>query len=113
MKRKIELLKKVLKLIYSGEDVREIKKRFRDILAQTSPFEIPLIEQELIKEGIPVKEILKLCDLHVELFREFLTSRQLTGVPEGHPIDVLMKENEYILKRAEALGLLCKRVDEF
>lgn len=105
MKRKVELLKEVLKLIHRGENVENVKKKFRDILAHISPFEIPLVEQELVKEGVPIKDILKLCDLHVELFREFLVSRQLVGVPKGHPIDVLMKENEYILKRAEALGL--------
>lgn len=104
-RKKVELLKQVLKSIHRGEDVSEIKKKFRELLAQVSPFEIPLIEQELVKEGIPIREILKLCDLHVELFREYLQSRELSGIPKGHPLDILLKENEYILKLGEALSL--------
>ncbi len=108
--RKIELIKNLLKSIHQGESVESIKEKFRDVLLQVSPFEIPLIEQELIREGIPVSEILKLCDLHVELFREFLASKELKDVPKGHPLDVLLRENEYILKRAEALGLYANAV---
>ena len=102
---KIELLKKVLKNIHEGKDVRELKEKFREILSKISPFEITLIEQELVKEGIPIRDILKLCDLHVELFREYLQSRELEGIPRGHPLEILLRENEYILKQGEALGL--------
>jgi len=48
---------------------------------------------------------LKLCDLHVALFRETLTSKTLQNVPEGHPLSLLVKENEYIMKLAEALNV--------
>lgn len=104
-RRKIELVKEVLKSIHKGEDVNVLKEKFRSVLSKISPFEIPFIEQELVKEGISVNDILKLCDLHVELFREFLEARELKGVPKGHPLDLLMRENEWILKRAEALSL--------
>ncbi len=104
-RRKVELLKQVLKSIHRGEDINEIKRRFRELLAQVSPFEIPLIEQELVGEGIPIQEILKLCDLHVELFREYLQLRELSSVPKGHPLDLLLRENEYIMRLGEALSL--------
>ncbi|MEL9940957.1 MAG: DUF438 domain-containing protein [Ignisphaera sp.] len=105
MNKKAELVKNMLKAIHRGESVEELKKRFGDILKQISPFEIPLIEQQLVGEGISINDILKLCDLHVELFREYLASRELSDVPKGHPVDLLMRENEWILKQAEALGL--------
>ncbi|MEM0059857.1 MAG: DUF438 domain-containing protein, partial [Desulfurococcaceae archaeon] len=95
----------VLRAIHSGISPSELKAKFRDVLANVSPIEIPLIEQELVKEGVSVNDILKLCDLHVELFREYLASRELQGVPRGHPVDLLMRENEWILKQAEALGV--------
>ncbi len=104
-KSKVEALKNVLKLIHQGEDIESIKKKFRNLLSQVSPFEIPIIEQELIRDGISVNDILKLCDLHVELFREYLQERSLTGVPEGHPLDLLLRENEEIMKISEALSL--------
>jgi DUF438 domain-containing protein len=100
-----EAVKELLKAIHRGADPRELREKFRDILFKISPFEIPIIEQELVREGIPVSEILKLCDLHVELFREVLMTRELQGVPRGHPLDLLLRENEWIAKRAEALGI--------
>uniref|UniRef100_A0A7C4FGI7 DUF438 domain-containing protein n=1 Tax=Ignisphaera aggregans TaxID=334771 RepID=A0A7C4FGI7_9CREN len=116
MSRKIELVKELLKAVHRGVSVEELKKRYSDALSQISPVEIPLIEQQLIKEGIGVEDILKLCDLHVELFRDFLKSHELRGVPSGHPADLFMKENEWVLKQAEALALyasaLASAVDE-
>lgn len=99
-----EALKNVIKLLHSGVTVEELKSKYRDLLSTISPFEIPLIEQELVKEGLSVKEILSLCDLHVSLFRESLVSRELEGVPRGHPVDLLMRENELLMKLAEILG---------
>ena len=105
LKDKRELVKELLKSIHSGVDPVVLKNKFREVLREVSPFEIPLIEQELIKEGFSVNDILKLCDLHVELFREFLESRELVGVPRGHPLNLLLRENEWILKQAEVLGV--------
>ncbi len=103
--KKLNLVKEILKAIHRGEDVNELKRRFTDVLSQISPFEIPLIEQELIKEGVSIDEILKLCDLHVALFRDYLQSREIKDLPKGHPLDLLIRENEYILKQAEVLAL--------
>lgn len=112
LREKIKLVGKVLKAIHRGEDIEMLKKRFRDVLSMVSPFEIPLIEQMLVREGVDIDEILKLCDLHVALFREFLKSRVLKGIPRGHPVDLFMRENEFILKWAEALGLYSKMLQE-
>jgi len=98
-------VKALLKELHRGASVEELKRKFRDVLVSITPFEIPLIEQQLVRESIPVSEILKLCDLHVELFREALESRELEGVPRGHPLDLLVRENEQILKMSEALSL--------
>jgi len=105
LENKKEILKELLKAIHRGVSPSELKAKFREVLASISPVEIPFIEQELVKEGVSISDILKLCDLHVELFREFLATRELAGVPRGHPIELLMKENEWILRQAEALGV--------
>jgi PAS domain S-box-containing protein len=104
-KGKIEALKEVLKALHRGESIGELKQRFKDTLKDISPFEIPLVEQELIREGIPVEEILELCDLHVELLRDALHPSELKDVPKGHPLDTLSSENEYIVKLAESLNV--------
>ncbi len=101
---KLEKIKEILKNLHRGVSVEELKRRYGDVLSRISPFEIPLIEQQLVNEGLPVSEILKLCDLHVELFRSQLVGRGLEGVPKGHPLDLLVRENEYMLRYAEVLG---------
>ncbi|MEM4830049.1 MAG: DUF438 domain-containing protein [Zestosphaera sp.] len=103
--RKIELVKSLLKKLHEGVKPEELSREFSEVLKQVSPFEVVLIEQQLIKEGFRVDDILKLCDLHVQLFREYLISRELRGVPEGHPLDLLLRENELILKWSELLGV--------
>lgn len=103
---KIETLKTIIKLLHEGKSVQELKEQYSDLLRQVSPLEIPFLEQQLVREGlVSVNDILKLCDLHVELFRESLETRTLQGVPSGHPLDLLMKENDWIAKRAEILGM--------
>ena len=118
MRDKIEFVKKLLKELHRGASVDDLKSRYGDLLKTISPFEIPLIEQQLVREGISVKDILKLCDLHVALFREALEKRELKDVPKGHPVELLMRENDVILKWSEILGLYAaqlvnsKNVDE-
>ncbi|MCD6474341.1 MAG: DUF438 domain-containing protein [Thermoplasmata archaeon] len=107
---KKERLKEILKRLHSGEDVEELKKEAKELLASISPVEIPLIEQELMQEGLSVEEIARMCDLHVELFREAVAGK--AGVlPEGHPLHTLYKENEEITKDAEKLALYAKAMD--
>ena len=102
---KKEVIKKILRELHSGVSLEVLKERFQEVLKGISPMEIPLIEQELVREGVPIQEIIKLCDLHVALFRDFLVSRELEDVPRGHPLNLLLMENEYLLKKAEALNI--------
>jgi hypothetical protein len=105
--KKKEILKKLLKQIHEGKDVSELKEEFKEVLMSISPLEIPLIEQELVKEGISTREIAKMCDVHVELFRESVKdSFDVKDIPPGHPLHTLYTENEQILKDAEILSLL-------
>jgi len=102
---KIELIKSILKELHRGMSVDELKDKYGELLRNISPFEIPIIEQQLVKDGISVNEILKLCDLHVALFRESLEKKELKDIPKGHPLELLMRENDWIVKYAEILGL--------
>jgi|Deesub1362B_J571_1020462.scaffolds.fasta_scaffold00007_186 hypothetical protein len=103
---KKEQLKNLLKQIHEGKDVNELKEQFKALLRSISPLEIPLIEQELVKEGISAKEIAKMCDIHVELFRESVSGAlDIKGIPKGHPLHTLYMENDQITKDAEMLNL--------
>ncbi len=104
-----EQIKALLKRIHEGEDMETLKERFKDILRSVSPMEIPLIEQELVAEGVPVQEIARLCDVHVELFREAVAGGLTPGdVQPGHPLHTRLLENEQIVKDAEVLNLYAR-----
>ncbi|MCX7973696.1 MAG: DUF438 domain-containing protein [Candidatus Aminicenantes bacterium] len=102
---KKERLKELLKQIHAGKKVDELKDQFKEVLSNLSPLEIPLIEQELVKEGISTKEIAKMCDLHVELFRSAISGGlDLNQIPPGHPLHTLYRENDLIIRDTELLS---------
>lgn len=103
-REKVEILKKILRELHEGVPLEELKHKLKDALEGIPPFEIPLVEQELVKEGIPVSEILKLCDLHVELLKDLLHPGELRDIPRGHPLDLLSRENKKISVLSEALS---------
>ena len=106
MDYKKEILKEMLKMLHKGQKVSEIKEKYKEWLLQVTSFEIPIIEQELIKDGIDPSDIARLCDLHVELFRESVANKtEFKDLISGHPLYNLLKENEYILKDVELLNL--------
>jgi len=105
-------IKEILKKLSHGEDVAELKKEFKDLLNSISPLEIPLIEQELLKEGVSADEMARMCDLHVELFRESVSKKFNVDVPPGHPLHTLYAENDQIIKDAELLGLYAKTIEK-
>ena len=105
---KKEEMKKMLLKLQSGQDPEELKQEFKALLRSISPLEIPIIEQELVKEGVKPREIAKMCDIHVELFRETVSGaseEEEQGLPRGHPLAVLYRENKEIIKDGELLGL--------
>jgi len=81
-----ESLKELLKKLHEGEDVEKLKSKFKELLKSIPPLEIPLIEQELMEDGISAEEIANMCDIHVELFRESFAKKMGHDVPAGHPL---------------------------
>ncbi len=107
---KKERLKDALRRLHQGKDVEEVKKEIKELLKDIYPTEIPVIEQELMEEGVSVEDIARLCDVHVELFREAVAGK-FKAPEKGHPLNTLYKENEEILKDAEKLMLYAKNVE--
>jgi len=86
-------LKQIIKDLHDGGDMAVLKQRFRDLIQGVAAPEIAKIEQELMNEGMPAEEIKRLCDVHVEIFKEALEEQDRPDPPMGHPIHTYMKEN--------------------
>ena len=88
-----ELLKDYLKRLGNGEDLESVKKDFVKNFSDVDASEIMKAEQELIKEGTPITEVQKLCDVHSALFH---------GLTKEEKIANAEKAVEESLKKEEA-----------
>jgi DUF438 domain-containing protein len=86
-------LKGIIKDLHDGGDMEVLKTRFRDLIQGVDAPEIAKMEQELMNEGMDAEEIKRLCDVHVEIFKEALEEQDRPDPPLGHPIHTYMKEN--------------------
>lgn len=102
MGQKKEQLKKMIKLLHDGANIGEMKALFKKEFGNVMPHQISMLEEELIKEGMPADEVHRLCQLHIDLFRESIDAGRV-DVPEGHPLYILYTEHSRILEFAQQL----------
>jgi hypothetical protein len=109
-KERQEALKKIIRDLHDGEDMEILKQRFKQLVHGVEALEVAKMEQALMDEGLPAEDIKRLCDVHVELFKEALEEHDRPEPPPGHPIHTFMKENrasEKIMSEASVVvGLL-------
>jgi len=91
--RKTKLKEIILKL-HGGESQKTVKQELLNSLGNIPYGEVIEVEQELIDEGLPAQEILKLCDAHSAVLKDNINLSTSKQVPEGHPVDVLVQENK-------------------
>ncbi len=105
-------LKKIIEDLHAGAPMEELKKRFAELIEDIGPTEIAEMEQALIAAGMPDTEIKKLCDVHVEVFRDALKDQDTPKLPPGHPVNTFMAENQIFLDIAGLLRESCIHLGE-
>jgi len=113
-KRK-DLLKHMILQLHNGEAPDLVRNRLVDLLQSIPYDEVVEVEQELIAEGLPVEEVLKLCDVHQLVLEGHIDQSGAKTVPEGHPVDTFKKENrelEKIINEIEPLFDSVKNLKE-
>jgi DUF438 domain-containing protein len=91
--RKAKLKELILKL-HAGESQESVQQELVQTLGTIPYGEVVEVEQELLEEGLPQEELLKLCDVHSAVLEGNVDLGASKSIPEGHPMDVLMHENE-------------------
>jgi uncharacterized protein len=111
-----EKLKELILKLHQGENPQQVRAELISTLQQIPYGEVVEVEQELIKEGLPETEVLKLCDVHGEVLDGHIDQSGAKAIPEGHPIDIFKQENKELLKVIEKaqilLGTLYAESDE-
>jgi len=92
-----EKLKVLIKSLHAGKDFEEAKEEFKLHFGTVTTEEISQLEQALIREGMGVEEIQKLCDVHAAVFDGSISDihkiHDYSSTP-GHPVQVFLEENE-------------------
>ena len=116
--QRIKKLTEYLQRLGAGEELEEVRKDFIKEFSDVQASEIMEAEQELMKQGTPLEEVQRLCDVHAALFHgvtpeEEMKKRQSFEQKEygnksqqaqeleqieGHPLYTLTKENQALLK---------------
>lgn len=119
--RRKELIKSYLLRLEDESQLEAVRAEFVKNFESVDAAEIMAAEEELIKEGMPVNKIKKLCDIHSSLFHgmsaeEIHTDNELSLEDKrankkefaafyktivGHPISTFSKENECAAKLIE------------
>ena len=95
--RKSKLKELILKL-HEGGSQESVRQELLVSLSNIPYGEVVEVEQELIEEGLPEDEVLRLCDAHSAVLHGNVDLSSSKSIPEGHPVDVLLEENK-ALKR--------------
>ncbi len=89
-----EKLKALILKLHTGSSEEDVKQELLQTLKNIPYGEVVEVEQELISEGLPETEILKLCDAHSSVLEGNIDLSGAKKIPEGHPVDVMIHENK-------------------
>jgi uncharacterized protein len=93
-----EKLKELILKLHEERDPGKVRLELIETLQQIPYGEVVEVEQELIQEGLPETEVLRLCDVHGEVLNGHIDQSGAKKIPEGHPVDVFINENSELVK---------------
>lgn len=122
-----ELLQSYVRRLSSGENLEDVRRDFVKNFSDVEGIEIANAEQSLLKSGVPLEQVQKLCDVHSALFHgvtreekiaaaeksvedsaermsayeNTATSASMMIKESGHPLNVLSEENNAIQEETE------------
>lgn len=109
--RKTKLKELILKL-HQGNDPIQVRNELTQTLKSIPYGEVVEVEQELIEEGLPVEEVLRLCDVHSEVLEGNVDLSAAKEIPTGHPVDTFIKENRELANTCNQARAIFDRIRE-
>ncbi len=108
---KVAALKGIIQRLHAGGSLEEARREFEAVAGSATAAEIAEMEQALIRGGMPVESIQRLCDVHVNVFRGSLDRQETPPPPPGHPVHTYMAENRALEESANRWTALCRAVE--
>jgi len=109
--QRVQELKEIIGDLHAGGDLDQARTRFAKAVEDVEASEIATMEEDLIRGGLPVSEVQKLCDVHVGAFKYALDQHAEIEVPAGHPIHTYREANRIITRLANQLGDVANAID--
>jgi DUF438 domain-containing protein len=97
-----ELLKGYLKRLGAGEDLESVRADFVKNFSDVEASEIMKAEQELLKEGTPLTEVQKLCDVHSALFHGATAEEKLANAGKAAEDSIMRQKVAAELKKRDS-----------
>jgi DUF438 domain-containing protein len=105
-KKRKELLKHLILQLHEGQAPEAVKSRLAALLGQV-PYDVVVeVEQELIAEGLPQEEVLRLCDVHSAVLKGAIDRSSAREAVPGHPVHTFLQENRELARVAAGLNEL-------
>ena len=101
--KRMELLKHMIEQLHKGEAPDAVRAQLVRLLGQVPYDEVVEVEQQLIDEGLPAEEVLKLCDVHTEALKGAIDTSGAKEVPPGHPVHTMQLENRALRRELAQL----------
>jgi len=108
--RRKQLLKHMILQLHRSEAPEQVRTQLVRLLGQVPYNDVVAVEQQLIDEGLPPEEVMRLCDLHTAALQGAIDGSGAQKPPSGHPAHTFSKENEALRWETEALDKLFAEV---
>lgn len=106
-----KLLKHMITELHSGTAPDAVRTQLVRLLGKIPYGDVVEVEQELISEGLPVEEVLRLCDVHSEALKGAISQEGAKDVPPGHPVHTFKEENRALRWQLESLATLYDKLE--
>ncbi len=108
--QRIAMLGHIIAELHDGGDLATARAHFARAVGDVDAGEIADMEEEMIRGGLPVGEVQRLCDVHVGAFRDSLDQKKELSVPAGHPVHTYMADNKIIAPLAAQLSEIARKL---
>ena len=107
---RIAMLGHIIGELHDGGDLASARESFAQAVGDVDAGEIASMEEEMIRGGLPVREVQRLCDVHVGAFRDALDQKKDLAPPAGHPVHTYMADNKIFATLATQLSEIARKL---
>ena len=89
--------------LHKGTAPEAVRVQLGRVMGEVPYDTVVEVEQELMAEGLPFQEVLKMCDIHSAALKGAINQSGAKQAPPGHPIHTFKEENRALLLEIYAL----------